>query len=361
MIENAYIHIPFCLRKCNYCSFISGFSIKEKNKYLSALFFEIKSRYKGEKLRTLYIGGGTPSLLDSNDINSIINSFNFYEKAEITLEVNPETVTEKKFSEIKRTGVNRISLGVQSFNDEILEKIGRNHSSKDILKALNIIKKCGFANISIDLIYGLPNQTFENFKYDIEKAILLDIEHVSTYGLKIEENSFFGKNPPENLPDDEMQAEMFNYLSKRLKENKFVHYEISNFAKEGFESKHNCAYWLNKNYYGFGLNASGYEYNKRYRNTSDFDSYLNNPLSKEEETLLDCDEMLEEEIFLALRLKQGIDIEKINNKYNIDFLKKYSSIITKFKNIGLLEVNNNHCFLTEKGFLLSNEVMCEFI
>ncbi len=361
MIEHAYIHIPFCLRKCNYCAFVSGFNIENKTKYLKSLLFEIRKKYKGEKLKTLYIGGGTPSLLEAYEIKKIIECFNFQENCEITLEVNPETVKNEKFKLIKKTGINRISLGVQTFNNNILKIIGRNHSEKDILNAVDIIKNCGFNNISIDLIYGLPTQTLEIFTTDINKALNLDIQHVSTYGLKIEENSYFGKNPPENLPNDEMQAEMFNYLCNKLKENSFLHYEISNFAKAGFESKHNCSYWLNKNYYGFGLNASGYENKTRYRNFASFEQYINNPLEKEEETTLSLQEILEEEIFLGLRLNQGINVAKINQKFNIDFEKKYYSTIKKYTDLGLLEINNNCCRLTEKGFLLSNEIMCEFI
>lgn len=361
MIEHAYIHIPFCLRKCNYCAFVSGLNLKNKNLYMDVLLYEIKNRYKGELLKTLYIGGGTPSLLEAYEIKKIIECFNFKENCEITLEVNPETVNNDKFNQIKDTGINRISLGVQSFDNNILKIIGRNHFQKDILSAVDIIKKCGFNNISIDLIYGLPAQTLEVFKTDIDKALQLDIQHISTYGLKIEDNSYFGKNPPENVPNDEIQAEMFNYLCNKLKENNFIHYEISNFAKKSFESKHNCAYWLNKNYYGFGLNASGYENKTRYRNLSSFAQYLINPLEKEEETILNLQEILEEEIFLGLRLNQGINISRINQKYNIDFEKKYFSTIKKYTNLGLLEINNNCCQLTEKGFLLSNEIMCEFI
>lgn len=361
MVEHAYIHIPFCLRKCNYCSFVSGLSLKNKDSYLDALFYEIKERYKGENLKTLYIGGGTPSLLETEDIQKIIDCFSFQKNCEITLEVNPETVFKSKFQKIKQLGINRISLGVQTFDNNILKIIGRNHSQNEIVNSLQIIKNCGFDNISIDLIYGLPNQSFEIFRDDIEKTLLLDVPHISTYGLKIEENSYFGKNPPDNLPNDELQAEMFNCLSKTLKDNKFIHYEISNFAKEGFESKHNCAYWLNKNYYGFGLNASGYERNIRYKNTCNLKKYLNNSMEKDEEISLNIQEIMEDEIFLGLRLRQGINISEINNKFNIDFEKKYSSTIKKYIDLHLMKIQNGFCKLTENGFLLSNEIMCEFI
>ncbi len=361
MIENVYIHIPFCKRKCKYCSFVSGYDLKNKTKYLETLFYEISKFYKQEEIKTLYIGGGTPSLLEINDIKEIINLFIFNKDPEITLEVNPETVKIEKFKKINDCGVNRISLGVQSFDNNILKYIGRNHTEKDIFNAVEIIKSAGFQNVSIDLIYGLINQNKNILKKDIQKALGLKIQHISTYGLKIEKESFFGKNPPKNLPTDEEQAEMYLYLCKVLKVNNFNHYEISNFALQGYESKHNCAYWENKNYYGFGLNASGYENNLRYKNHSNLENYLKSPLEKEENIKLTQQETLENEIFLALRLKKGINIKEINKKYNIDFETKYYNILQKYINLKLLERKNNHIKLTIQGILLSNEVMSEFV
>ena len=361
MVKHVYIHIPFCIRKCHYCFFVSGIDIRYKDIYLSALTKQINCTYKNEKIKTLYIGGGTPSLLDVNDIKNIIKHFKLENDSEITLEVNPETVEETKFHKIKEIGINRISLGVQSFNDSILRNIGRNHTKKNILESVEIIKKCGFDNINIDLIYGLPNQNTDLLKKDIEQSLNLGIQHISTYGLKIEKDSFFGKNPPQNLPNDEQQADMYNALCSELTQNGFEHYEISNFAKKGYESRHNCAYWRNQNYYGFGLNASGYEDKTRYRNIASFKDYIENPNLKEEETELTEGEILEEEIFLALRLKTGINIKKINRKFNINFLDKYQNIIKKYTELNLLKKENNKLSLTEKGFLLSNEIMSEFI
>ena len=361
MIEQAYIHIPFCKRKCKYCSFVSGLDIQLKDYYLSVLKQEIQKRYRGETLKTIYIGGGTPSLLNENDIKEILSFFNYSSDAEITLEANPETVTLEKFSEYKKIGINRISLGIQTFDNNLLNLIGRKHTEKDILNAVSIIKTAGFKNISIDLIYGLPKQTLEGFTQDIEKAIALDTTHISTYGLKIEKNSFFYNNMPDDIPNDEIQSNMYMKICKVLKKNKFDHYEISNFAKEGYESKHNCAYWRNKEYYGFGLNASGYEGNNRYRNTSVLEEYLKNPFQKEETEVLSKKDTMENEIFLALRLKQGINIEKLNEKYNINFLENYNEIIKKYENTGLTEIKDGFFKLNEKGFLLSNEIMSEFL
>ncbi len=361
MIKNAYIHIPFCQRKCKYCSFVSGKNIKIKEQYIKSLLNEIKLRYHNNPIKTLYLGGGTPSLLDADEIEEILCHFKFYKNPEITIEVNPETVELNKFIKLKEFGVNRISLGIQTFNNNILKIIGRNHTEDAIYNAIEIIKQAGFKNISIDLIYGLPEQNIDLLKEDLEKVIKLDIRHISLYGLKIEENSYFYKNLPQNLPDDDMQAEMFSSICKYLQKNGFEHYEISNFSKKGYKSKHNCAYWENKNYYGFGLNASGFEGNKRYRNTKIIQEYINNPLKREEEYKLTKQENMENEIFLALRLKEGIKIPYINKKYNISFEEKYKKIIDKYKKINLLSINKERCSLTEEGFLLSNEIMSEFI
>ncbi len=358
MIEHAYIHIPFCRRKCNYCAFVSGLNIEAEEIYINALLKEIGGRYNDDKLKTLYIGGGTPSLLKAVNINKIVKPFNFADNYELTIEANPETISKDKCKSYLDAGINRISLGVQAFNNNILDISGRKHSEKDIYQAVENIKSSGFKNISIDLIYGLPFQTTDDFMLDLKKAVNLNIEHISAYGLKIEKNSYFGRNPPQSLPDDDMQADMYLMLCEFLRQNKFIHYEISNFSRHNFYSRHNSAYWKNKNYYGFGLNASGYEKNARYKNTSDFNKYINQEFMREETTLTE-EEILEEEIFLALRLKKGININKINKKFNIDFEKKYASVIKKYRE--LLIIKNNYCFLTENGFLVSNNIMSEFI
>lgn len=361
MIEHAYVHIPFCNNKCKYCSFVSGYNLSKEEEYMQALLVQIKNEYKNEKIKTLYIGGGTPSLLKIENINKILNCFNLRENAEVTIEANPESVNYEKFYRLKQTKINRISIGIQTFNDEILNIIGRRHSKSIILNSVKIIKSCGFDNISTDLIYGLPTQNKNMLIQDLEEFVKLDVQHISTYGLKIEENSFFGKHIPKNLPDDEQQAEMFLLICDFLKKNNFTHYEISNFAKNGLESHHNNSYWRNKEYYGFGLNASGYKNNIRYRNTSSFKKYIINPTLKDEEHTLFAQETMENEIFLALRLKNGINIPQLNTKFNIDFEKKYKSVIKKYTELELLKIENNHCKLTQNGILLSNDIMCEFI
>ena len=361
MIESAYIHIPFCIRKCKYCSFVSGEDIKNKEQYLDALLTEISGKYKDEKLKTIYIGGGTPSLLEPCDIKNILSCFKYTKETEITLEANPETVTESKIKEFKNLGINRISIGVQTFNDKLLQLIGRKHTKENILNSIEHIKSAGFTNYSLDLIYGLPLQTVDMFIEDIKEALKTEPKHISSYGLKIEEGSFFYNNKPKSLPDDEEQAKMYLKLCEILKDNGFNHYEISNFAKNGFESRHNQVYWHNKEYYGFGLNASGYENNIRYRNKSNLKEYLQNPLIPEEQNVLTEQETRENEIFLALRLAEGLDIKEFNNKYKTDFLNDYGDIIKKYLEMKLLEYTKDSLKLTENGFLLSNEIMSEFI
>lgn len=360
-IEHVYIHIPFCVRKCRYCSFVSGFDINWKYEYLNALKREILSEYNGDKLKTVYIGGGTPSLLNGKDVAELLSMFDISEVEEITLEANPETVTRENFEQYRKAGVNRISLGVQTFDEEILKLIGRNHAEKDITDAVSVIKNSGFDNISIDLIYGLPLQNLDKLYIDINKILKLHIQHISTYGLKIEPGSYFDNHPVDNLPDDENQAQMYKYICELLKNNGYEHYEISNFSLPGCNSRHNVAYWKNKEYYGFGLNASGYQGNRRYTNIADIKQYVVNPSLKSFEENLTPEQILEEEIILALRLKAGINIEEINKKFKIDFSKKYKKIIEKYINFGLLSFADNNIHLTEAGFLLSNEIMSDFI
>lgn len=234
MVKNAYIHIPFCKSKCKYCSFLSFPKLEYKKDYLNALMQEIKYRYKNEQLETLYIGGGTPSLLEPDEFEKIINLFEFAQNPEITAELNPETITSDYLKELKKTGINRLSFGCQTFNDEILKYIARRHLSNDLINSVNFAKYAGFSNINIDLIYGLPFQTVDMFEKDLQNAISLDIQHISLYGLKIEPESYFGKNPPNNLPNDDNQADMYLKAIEILNKNGFEQYEISNFSKKVF-------------------------------------------------------------------------------------------------------------------------------
>ena len=359
MAESVYVHIPFCRQKCNYCSFISFTNKEYIENYINALLPEISERYQCEKIKTLYFGGGTPSLLSPDYFEKILSKFIFCENPEITIEVNPEYLTLEYLKNVFETGINRVSIGVQSFNQKILEIIGRKHSVSDIFKAVEFAKSAGFKNISIDLIYGLPEQTLEDFEKSINKAISLDVNHISSYGLKIDEGSYFYKNKPKSLPDSDMQADMYLKMIDILGKNGFKHYEISNFAKNGFESKHNLNYWNAKEYYGFGCAACGYENKIRYSHENLLENYIKNPVFLIKEPSLTEQEMLEEYIFLGLRKKEGINLSDIKNHFNIDFNSKYGNILNKYSKY--FEKNDDFLNFTDEGFLISNIILSEFI
>ena len=360
MINCVYIHIPFCEKKCNYCAFCSFSLIKKKNEYIEALLKEVKFLYKNEPLKTLYFGGGTPSLLEIADIKKIIDCFNINSNTEITLELNPHNVTLEKLMDFKSIGINRLSIGVQNFDDEILKEIGRTHNSKEAFKTLKNIELAGFDNYSIDLMYGLPNQTIANWKKTLEIALQTNTKHISLYGLKIEDGTYFAKNPPKNLPSQDEQATMYELAIEKLSK-EYLHYEFSNFAKnENYISKHNSCYWKCENYYGFGLSASGYIENKRYINTFNFNNYIKNPTEKNYENL-SIQEQIEEEIFLGLRLTKGINFNHINQKFNIDIYRQYKKEFDKYIEQSLMQKTEFGVKLSQKGILLSNEILCDFI
>lgn len=359
MASCVYLHIPFCLSKCKYCSFISFTDISKKTGYLYSLLKEIDYYYQNEPLDTIYFGGGTPSLMEISELNKLLNKFNLTKNTEITIEVNPDSIDEKYLIGLKDIGFNRLSIGSQSFDDKLLKQIGRRHNSNQIFHTIELAQKAGFENISVDLIYGLPNQTLEMFKKDLDIINSLSIQHVSLYGLKIDEGCYFYKNYPQNLPDDDIQADMYLTAIEKLKD--FEHYEISNFAKRGFKSKHNLNYWKENEYYGFGIAAHGFIDGVRYSNYTKLDKYLENPVEREYGKFLTEQEKLEESIFLGFRIKEGIDTKTINEKYHIDFDTKYKNIIEKYISTGHLIKTQEGYQLSDEGFLLSNIILSEFI
>lgn len=353
---NLYIHIPFCLKKCNYCSFVSF----EKNpeafeQYFDAMNSEFEP--KKEKLKTLYIGGGTPSVIPVKFYKKF--DFTFNKNYEFTFEVNPGTVDLDYLKSLRNIGVNRLSIGIQSFNDEILAQIGRIHSAQEAIDCVKMAKEVGFNNISIDLIYGLPNQTMKIWQDSLKKAMTLGVQHISTYGLKIEEGTTFGQNPPQNLPAEDLCADMYLECVDFLSKNGLLHYEISNFALPGFESQHNINYWKNNPYKAIGVAAHGYENNIRYENTSDFEEYLKNPLKPVLSTILTQEDILEEGIFLGLRMKEGIDLAEFKARYGVDFEEKYQGILEKYEEFFVRK--NGRISLTTEGFMLSNSILAEFV
>lgn len=372
MIKSAYIHIPFCTKRCNYCSFVSFETLTLKNIYIDALLREIKHFYKNDKLETLYIGGGTPSTLSIGDFEQILEMFNFAPNAEITVEINPNNVDKDYLQGLKNLGVNRLSIGVQVFDDAILKTIGRTHSSKDAVLAVKTAQSAGFDNISIDLIYGLPNQSVKKFEKSLLSAMELNIQHISLYGLKIEQGCNFFNNRPDFLPDDDFQADMYLRAVEILgnpaenagqngSRHKFLHYEISNFALNNYQSKHNLRYWNNESYYGFGVSAHGYQDGVRYSNESDIEKYLQNPLSHAGSEKLDVKKQLEEEIFLGFRKIEGINVCDINKKFGIDFEENFRSVLDKYIQSAHIEKTPLGYKLSTNGILLSNIILSEFI
>lgn len=358
MTSSIYVHIPFCLRKCYYCTFSSYPALELREKYLEGLLAEIEGRYLGEKIKTLYIGGGTPSLIDFVQIGKIVSKFDFENNAEITIEANPESTSRDWLKGVFDVGVNRLSFGVQSFDDHLLKLIGRKHTVKQAFDAISMAREVGFKNINIDLIYGLPSQIMSDVSASVITACEIGVEHISSYGLKIEEGSKFFAECPKTLPDEDMQADMYLKLCEITAKYGYKHYEISNFAKKGFESRHNLNYWNDENYYGFGCGASGYEGSTRYTHENTIKKYLDNPMNLTEREILTKDVMLEESIFLGFRKADGVNVSAINEKFGIDFEKKYFEVLKKYEKY--FKKTENGYALTNEGFLLSNCILSDF-
>lgn len=363
MTQSAYIHIPFCRHKCNYCSFVSYdcFKDSDKKEYVKTLLLEIENYYKDEPLKTLYFGGGTPSLLATEDLEKILKCFCFDVNPEITIEINPETVDISYLAGLKQIGFNRISVGVQSFDANILKSIGRIHNAARAVEAVIEVKKAGIENVSTDFIYGLPGQTQEGFVNDLKTAVELGVSHISLYGLKIEEGCRFFFEKPLNLPDDDAQADMYLAAIETLENAGFLHYEISNFCKPNKHSRHNLNYWDDGEYYGFGAAAHGYIGGVRYSNFRDLKEYQKKYDSKEFLQALNKKERLEETIFLGFRKGNGIDVQGINEKFGIDLESSYNNVFQKYLQSGHLIKTSKGYRLSNEGFLLSNIILSEFV
>jgi oxygen-independent coproporphyrinogen-3 oxidase len=362
MPKSIYLHIPFCKTHCPYCDFAVWINKRDYfEKYTEALCSEIKTRSKKEQIQTIYFGGGTPSILPINNIKQIMevlkDSFQVSPDAEITFEVNPGTIDQNKLNELRHLGINRLSIGVQTFSEKLIKKLARGHSVQDAKDAVVWSVEAGFQNISLDLIYGLPQQSEQDWLDSINEALSLPIQHISCYSLTIEEGTPFkkmfdnAKHP--SLPQEEALVNMYETLQTQLKRNNFVQYEVSNFAKTGFESKHNLTYWRNEGFYGFGVSAHEFTNGERKAHSRDLEKYIQNPLEQE---VFDCNPQLEE-LMLGLRTKEGVNLEKYFGKYNINLLTEKEKIITKLQSEGLLQLTDSVINLTQKGFLLSTEII----
>lgn len=352
-IMSIYIHIPFCISICTYCDFCKIiYNEKYISSYLDMLEKEIRERYKGEKVKTIFIGGGTPTSLSLDELKrlfDIIKVFDVEEKIEYTIESNVESIDEDKLILMKEYGINRISIGVESFDDDTLKVLGRRHNKEDIFNKIELVKKY-FDNINIDLIYAAYND-IDILKKDIDYFLKLDIPHISTYSLIIEDNTILKINGTKNINED-LDYEMYKYIEKTLEDNNYKHYEISNYAKEGYESKHNLVYWNNDYYYGFGLSSTSYVDNKRSVNTKNLSKYLNGNYKGTEEKE-DINTRMENEVMLGLRKLDGINLNKFRDRYgkniedvfDIDELVKDNYLI---KEDNYLRINKEYMYISNE-------------
>ncbi len=377
-----YIHIPFCKAKCLYCDFNSYAGYEDKFfAYFKALKKEIESyfdRLKEKIVSSIFIGGGTPSYVDSKYIADVLNfirdNVKIQEEAEITIETNPGTLDLNKLTQYKECGINRISLGLQAMQNEHLKSLGRIHTKEEFLKNYELVKSVGFDNINIDLMFGILNQTLDHWIETLNEVISLKPKHISCYSLKIEDSTVFGDMYRKGTLldfDEELDRDMY-YLAisslvdnRELRDERFKHYEISNFCIGGFECRHNLIYWNAKNYVGFGPGAHSYLGNIRFNNVYNLNDYINNTNRNQSiiENVIEINnqEAIEEYIILGLRLIDGISISHFNNIFKCDFYKHFGEKVEKLVKLNLLEIYNNNIRLTRLGLDLSNKVFVEFI
>lgn len=375
-----YIHIPFCKKKCYYCDFISYCDKNELiDKYIECLKKEIinfSQKYKDVyDITTIYIGGGTPSSINEKYIKNIIdtinnNIVNIKKIKEITIEVNPGTITKEKIEQYKMARINRISIGLQSTNNKLLEEIGRIHDFDEFLETYNMARKVGFKNINVDLMLGLPNQTIKDLSNSVDKIIQLNPEHISIYSLILEENTVLFNLIEQGkliLPTDEVERNMYWYIKNKLELSGYKHYEISNFAKEGYESKHNWNCWEQKQYVGFGVAAHSYLKDKRFSNIENLEQYINNIENDnlEKNYILHENQNIydkkKEYMLLGLRKIDGVSIQEFKIKFVANPVFLYHDKLEKLVNEELVEIDGDQIKLTNKGLDLANIVWEEFI
>ena len=360
MIKSAYIHIPFCNNICSYCDFCKNYYDENiVSNYLDALQEEINNNYKKEMLDTIYIGGGTPSSLSLNNLNKlfkIMDTFKLSKTYEFTFECNYEDITEELLILLKNNKVNRLSIGIQTFNKKYKTFLNRNINKKKMLATIKLSKKY-FNNINLDLIYGYNNQSMKKLKKDIKLFIKQDVKHISTYCLIIEDNTVLKIKKEEEL-DSDIQNKMYYLIINELKKKGYNHYEISNFAKDKYYSKHNLTYWNNENYYGFGAGASGFINNVRYNNTKSVNNYINKKIKVFEEKLSRND-LIKDEVMLNLRKVNGINLNDFYKKYNIDFDKvfNYKDLLQN----KLLVKKDNNLYISEDKLFVSNEIIIKLL
>lgn len=374
-----YVHIPFCIKKCEYCDFLSFAADKEqKEAYVEALRKEIREWQPQDEYRvvSVFFGGGTPSVLPAEEIAVLLEELRqkscFAENAEITAECNPGTLTEEKLLIYKKSGVNRLSLGLQSAQNRELKALGRIHTYEEFLESYSLARRAGFTNINVDLMSALPGQKERDWEDTLQKVAELEPEHISAYSLIIEEGTPFYEKYAEDmrmrdagktcrcLPSEEEERRMYKQTAAILESYGYHRYEISNYAKEGMECRHNTGYWLRTDYKGFGLGAASLLKNVRSSNTRDLQAYLHQNRQGEKERLT-REAQMEETMFLGLRLMRGVSKREFQKQYGCPIEDIYGSVIAKLKKQGLLQSDGERLFLTETGIDVSNYVMAEFL
>ncbi|MDF2948634.1 MAG: hemN [Sedimentibacter sp.] len=372
-----YIHIPFCKQKCNYCDFYSiKWDDESENKYIEAVISEINS-YKDKLcgnyiVDTLFFGGGTPTIIKPENLGKIVDSLRgvieIDKCSEISMEANPNTLTSENLRKYKNIGINRLSIGIQSLNDEILKKIGRIHNSTEALEAIDRAKNIGFENINADIMFNIPGQTGYDIDEAVTKIIEKGVKHISFYSLKLEKGTpmySLEKNKKIIMPDEEIEREMYYAGRNVMEKNNLFQYEISNFAVKGFECRHNLKYWNQDEYIGLGPSAHSFMDNIRYSNPSDLKFYCDNINTSKFERIiheqLEKNDLMFEYIMLRLRLTEGLSINEFNNKFSQDFKEVYKMQINFLVKNDLLEINSDFIRLTNKGMDISNYVIEEFM
>lgn len=359
--KSLYIHIPFCDHICGYCDFVRvGYQQALANKYLIELRKDLKE--VSQPITSIYIGGGTPSSLSIDQLDLLFDSMKHLIKSdiEVTIEANPESLSLEKIKRLKGWGVNRVSLGVQSTNDTFLKSLDRLHSFKDVKQVIQNLHNHDIDNISMDFMYGLPNQTLEDVKNDLIQMMQLNPNHLSLYSLTIEPNSAFGRRSIKEV-DNQLETQMYMLIQKTLLENGYIHYEISNYCKNGYQSKHNLGYWKYSDFKGIGIGASSKLINTRMTVDKNINHYLQGQRNYSEYIQLDDHELMFENLMMQLRLEQGINIIEFNHRHEIDLLAHYQATINNFIEEGLLEINNGFLHATAEGRLMLHDILVEFM
>lgn len=375
-----YLHIPFCARKCAYCDFLSGVAVRTTHRlYVEQLIQEIACQsayYQGYGVTTVFLGGGTPSILEAEEIQAVMEAVRWYfdlqPDAEITIEVNPGTVTMEKLQVYRDCKINRISIGLQSADNEELKTLGRIHTYEDFLKTYERVRQAGFTNVNVDLMSALPGQTLGSWKNTLKKVMMLKPEHISAYSLIIEEGTLFFEKyngHPELLPSEEEEREIYYLTRELLREQGYERYEISNYAKPGYECRHNVGYWTGVEYLGLGLGASSYIQGFRFHNETELDTYIKIAMNSRDAdeklhqdiTSLSLQERMEEFMFLGLRMIRGVSGSEFYERFGHNMWNVYGDVFRKLQEQGLIEVNMPWVRLSDFGIDVSNYVLSEFL